>query len=145
MKRLALLCLLVLGGCAYPNITLQAEPRPATQPEQVAVLTALPPAPFTRLGLVYAWSPIPVDSNAGYDYAVQRLRERAGTIGASAIVVPDRAKIGWPRIRSQWMWPDARRDRDDEDSRPSELRGIAVYIPAYTAPHHAGEEGASFQ
>ncbi len=127
MKRLALLWLLVLCGCAYPNITLQSEPRPATKPEEVAVLTALPPLPYTRLGLVYAWSPIPVDSNTGYDYALKFLRQRAAAIGATAIVVPDRAKIGYPRIRSEWMWPNSRRFDDEEDARPSELRAIAIY------------------
>lgn len=132
MRSALLAFLLVLTGCfAHPNITLKEQPRAAIEISEVAVLTALPPSSYTVMAQVYGWSPIPVDTLRGYDMAVGRLRERAASIGANAVLVPRREEITWPRIRSMWMWPDSRgRFRDDEDVRPSELRGTALYIPA---------------
>lgn len=122
--------LLALSGCyEHPNVTLQAPPRPAIEAQQVRVLTSLPPpGSYQVMGRVYGWSPVPVDTSRGYDMAVEKLRERAGSIGANAVVVPKREEIGWPRIQAIWMWPDAsRRDDDFEDSRPTELMGQALF------------------
>ncbi len=129
MKLGPLGLLLVLTGCfAHPNITLQTEPRPPIAIEKVAVLTALPPSSYVEMGRVYGWSPIPVDTLKGFDDAVEKLRERAASIGANAVVVPRREQISWPVIRSQWMWPNGRERDNDEEVRPTELMGRAIYI-----------------
>lgn len=125
-RVLALLVVVLLAGCQYPDITLKGEPRPALTPEQVLIVNKQPEGP-ALLGLVYAWSPLPVDGEKGYDDAVAKLRVKAASIGANMLYVPAKAQIGWPIIQRRWMWPVDRLGPEDEDVRPQELSGRAYY------------------
>ena len=123
--------LMLLVGCAHPNITLAQAARVPVPLEQVAVLTEHPPAEtYQVLGVAYAWSGLPVDSRKGYARAVESLRQRAASVGATAILVPPPERIEDADIQDEWMERRAGMVHYANDVtdyvRPQELKGVLL-------------------
>lgn len=123
--------LMLLVGCAHPNITLAQAARVPVPLEQVEVLTEHPPAEtYQVLGVAYAWSGLPVDSRKGYARAVESLRQRAASVGAAAILVPPAERIEDADIQDEWMERRAGMvhyaNGTSDYVRPQELKGVLL-------------------
>lgn len=125
--------LLILAGCtAYPNVSLTAPPRLALETSAVSVAHETPPHVF-YMGQVFAWSPLPVDSAKGYANALAKLKERAASVGANTVVVPNLTALQMQsQLRHRFLWPldhGYARDRGHIDDRPNEMMGLIYFTP----------------
>jgi len=131
MRFSAATLLLILVGCAHPDITLLGKPRAPVPVEQVRIITDEKEACcYVTLGHAYAWSNVPVSRHKGYDRTVAQLRKKAASVGAAALWVPPPEHIDEPGIQALWMdrvegW--RRSVSGDEDYiTPHELRGVLL-------------------
>jgi hypothetical protein len=135
MRWHASLLILLLAGCAYPNIGLQQPARAAVVAESVSLITDEKAASaFNVLGRAWAWSNVPVSRRKGYDTAVKRLRERAASVGAEALWVPAPEQIYLPAVQQRWMertegWQRDWRGGEAEYVTPHELMGVLLVRP----------------
>lgn len=122
--------LLVLAGCfPYPNVTLTDTPRPPIEVGAVSVVLA-ETVECQALGQGYAWSPLPLDTQKGYNYALGILKQRAASVGANVVAVPALEQIEMqPRLRERYWWPpqETRHLFDGEVERPSEMMALLYF------------------
>ena len=123
------LAVLLLAGCANPNVTLHGAALPAVKAEAVQVVNVEPTEPYQGIAEVYAWSSVPVDSRVGYERAVADLKRKAASVGATTLWVPTLEVISSPG-GSRWVLGPAT-DGDPENAhvaRPTELMGKALLL-----------------
>ena len=123
------LAVLLLAGCANPNVTLHTAPLPPMQVEAVQVVNTEPAKSYQTIAEVYAWSSVPVDSRVGYERAVADLKVRAASVGATTLWVPTLEVISSPG-GSRWVLGPTT-DGDPENAhvaRPTELMGKALLL-----------------
>jgi hypothetical protein len=84
MKKIMLLIVMVLTGCASGTHIITGIQRPKIKPEQV-VLYQIPPAKFEIIGIVNARGPGTTQHNM--NQAVNELKQEAADIGANGIIL----------------------------------------------------------
>lgn len=89
MKRMLLVLVLGLAGCATSSHVLTGTPRPAISSDQVKIYTAPPPGRYEQIAVIDAVSSqsFAVSSQQKTDKVIVRLKEEAAKLGANGIIL----------------------------------------------------------